>query len=106
MLLITIQPITLITVYYSTFLCDFILYLRDHQEASDGIAPLKVDLDAYLTKTVLETFAKFLGISYSHMDVTVLVIVGGGGVGIAIVTGTARFHLICRPKEGGLYMPN
>ena len=59
-LVITLQPLTLIPVYYSTLLCDVILVLRGYWEASDGIAPHKVDLYAYFTTYVLKNFTKTL----------------------------------------------
>ena len=75
-LLITIYPIALVAVYYSTFLCDVILVLWGHQKASDGVAPLEVGLDAHLTTNVFETFIKFPGIRFNHMDVITVVVVG------------------------------
>ena len=58
-LLITLQRIALIPVYYFTFLCDIIPVLWGQYEASESITILKIDLDAYLTN-VLETFARSL----------------------------------------------
>ena len=40
-LLITLQPVTLIPVYYFTLLCDVILVLGGHQEVLLVLPPLK-----------------------------------------------------------------
>ena len=55
-LLITLVPVKPIPVYHSTFLCDVILVLWGHQEASDGIASLKDDLTSHFTTNDFETF--------------------------------------------------
>ena len=53
-LLITLWPVTPIPVYHSTFLCDVTLVLWGHQEASDGITSLKVDLDPQFITNVFK----------------------------------------------------
>ena len=51
-LLITFQPITFISVYYSVFLCHI---FWGHQEGSGSILSFGVDLDSHFTM-FLETF--------------------------------------------------
>ena len=72
---ITIQPIALVPVYYYTFLDDV---LGCHQEAFDGSASPEMDLDTYLTTNVLDTFAETLDIRKHHTDAVVVVSVGAG----------------------------
>ena len=79
--LITFQPVTLMSVYYSTLLCDVILILRDHKEASDGITSLELDLDPPFSTNVLETFAlTFMGLHHMHVAMVVVAIVGISGI--------------------------
>ena len=73
---------TLVSVNYYTPLCD----PGCCKEASDDVATLKVDLDAYFTTNVLEIYIKNLGIRYSHMDVAIIVL-AVGSVGV-VVPGT------------------
>ena len=54
-LLITLPPVTLTSVYYTTLLCDVILILRGHLEAFNGITSLEMDLDPHFATNVLET---------------------------------------------------
>ena len=59
-LLITLQPVTLIPVYYSTFLCDVILLLRGHQETSYDINSLEMDLDPILIQMFLKLLLELI----------------------------------------------
>ena len=56
-------------------------------ETSDHVAPLEVDLNAYLAANVLETFTKSLVIRYHHMDVAMVVVCSGVSVFTEAVSG-------------------
>ena len=53
-LLITLQPITLVPVNYSIPLCDVIPILGSHQQVFDGVVFLEVDLDPNFARNVHE----------------------------------------------------
>ena len=55
--LITLQPITLVPVDYSTILCDDIPILGGYQEVFDVAASLEVDLDPNFATNILEALA-------------------------------------------------
>ena len=57
-LFITVQPVTLVPVFYSTYMCDVILVLRSQQEVSDGITSLEVSLDLHYPTNVLKLLLK------------------------------------------------
>ena len=54
-LLMILQHVTPLPVYHSSFQCDVILVLWDHQEASDGITSFKEDIDSHSTTNDFET---------------------------------------------------
>ena len=84
MFLISLKPITLLLVYYSTFLCDVILVLWCHWEASNGVSHPKVDLDAYYHEHS-ETFSKILDKRFHHIDIAVLDVIFISDIGVGVV---------------------
>ena len=73
-LLIALQPITLVSLYFSTFLCDVVPVLGCNLEAFDGIASPKMHLYPYLIAHALNSSAETLGIRSYHVYVGVAVI--------------------------------
>ena len=43
----------------------------------DGVIPLEIDKDSYLTTNVLDTFTEPLSIGYHHVDVIVIILGAG-----------------------------
>ena len=82
-LLTTLQPVT--PIHYSTFLCDDVLVLWDHQEPSDGITSLEADLDSNFTTKVFKAFTQYLCAWYHHVYVTVVFVIVTGVVGLCNV---------------------
>ena len=69
----------LVSVYYSTFMCDIIHVPGCHQVTFDGVALLEVDLDAYFATNILDT--ETLSVRFHNMCV-VMIVVGVVSAGV------------------------
>ena len=82
---------SLVSVYYPTFLGDTVPVLRWHQEAFDGISSSEMDLDTYLTTKISDTFTETLSTGNHHMNVVVVGVIGAG----VITPGTGKRPMCC-----------
>ena len=65
--LITLQPVTLVPIGYSTLLCNGVLVLRGNKGVFDGVSSFKINMDSHFRTYVFKMFTEPLGVRYHHM---------------------------------------
>ena len=70
--LITLHPVTFVSIYDSTFLLEGILVFCSHQEVLDSFAPFKVNLHSMFTACFLYTFTYSFIVRNHHMFLDVV----------------------------------
>ena len=67
-------------IYHSTFMCDGVLILEDHQKVLDGGASFAIYLYPMFTSDVLKTPTKSSSVRHYHVNVVVFVVLSRGTV--------------------------